>query len=381
MPLTLSAEQQLLRDNASQFIREAAPVGHMRSLRDRNDADGFSRELWKQMADLGWVGSFVPEAYGGLGLGYTEVGIILEACGRTLAPTPFLSSVLLGAGCVQASGNSAMQRELLPPIAAGDLLLALAFEETPRFAPHHVNCRAERFGNAYRLHGRKTFVLDGGSADKLIVSARTSGTVSDRAGISLFLVDADQRGLSRQTTRTIDSRSVATCHLEGVEAPLANLIGTLDRGADVLDPVLDRATIALSAEMLGLCTEAYEITLEHLKTRIQFDAPIGSFQALQHRAVDMFGKLELTKSVVQAASSAIDNKDSQPEVPRLASAAKAQATTLSRLITRESIQMHGGIGMTDEHNIGLYLKRAAATEQTLGDTTHHRSRFAKLSGF
>jgi alkylation response protein AidB-like acyl-CoA dehydrogenase len=381
MPLTLSAEQHLLRDNANQFIREAAPVGHMRSLRDRNDADGFSRELWKQMAGLGWVGSFVPEAYGGLGLGYTEVGIILEACGRTLAPTPFLSSVLMGAGCVLASGDSALQRAFLPPLAAGDLLLALAFEEAPRFAPHQVSCRAERVGNAYRLHGRKTFVLDGGSADKLIVSARTSGAANDRTGISLFLVDANQRGLTVQRTRTIDSRSVATCQLEGVEAPAAHLIGTVDHGAEILDPVLDRATIALCAEMLGLCTESYEITVEYLKTRVQFDAPIGSFQALQHRAVEMFGKLELTKSVVQAASGALDDRARQPEVPRLASAAKAQATALSRQVTRESIQMHGGIGMTDEHNIGLYLKRAAATEQTLGDTNYHRNRFAKLSGF
>lgn len=369
MPLTLSAEQQLLRDNANQFIREAAPVGHMRGLRDRNDADGFSRELWKQIAGFGWVGSIVPEAYGGLGLGYTEVSIILEACGRTLAPTPFLSSVLLGAGCILASGDGALQRDLLPPLAAGNLLLALAFEETSRFAPHQVSCRAERVGNAYRLHGRKTFVLDGGSADKLIVSARTSGAT----GISLFLADANQPGLTVQRTRTIDSRSVATCHLEGVDA---NLIGSEGRGSEILDPALDRATIALSAEILGLCTEAYEITIDYLKTRIQFDAPIGSFQALQHRAVDMFSKLELTKSVVQAAASATDE-----EVPRLASAAKAQATTLSRLITREAIQMHGGIGMTDEHNIGLYLKRAAATEAILGDTAYHRSRFAKLSGF
>jgi len=378
MPLTLSAEQQLLRDNANQFIREAAPIGHMRALRDRNNADGFSRELWRQMAGLGWVGSFIPEAYGGLGLGYTEVGIILEACGRTLAPTPFISSVLLGAGCVLASGDSATQRELLPPIAAGDLLLALAFEETPRFAPHRVSCRAERASNVYRLHGRKTFVLDGGSADKLVVSARTSGATGDRRGISLFLVDAHQAGLTVQRTRTIDSRQVATCHLEAVEA---NLVGALGHGADLLDQVLDRATVALSAEMLGLCTEAYEITLEYLKTRVQFDAPIGSFQALQHRAVDMFGKLELTKSVIQAASSALDDEESLEQVPRLASAAKAQMTTLSRQITREAIQMHGGIGMTDEHNIGLYLKRAAATELMLGDTTHHRARFAKLSGF
>ncbi|HTU57731.1 MAG TPA: acyl-CoA dehydrogenase family protein, partial [Polyangiales bacterium] len=344
MPLTLSAEQQLLRDNANQFIREAAPVGQMRALRDRNDTAGFSRDLWQQMAQLGWASTFVPEAYGGLGLGYTEACVILEACGRTLASTPFLSSILLGAGCVLASDDSTLQRELLPPVAAGDLLLALAFEETPRFAPHHVSCRAERAGNAYRLHGRKTFVLDGGSANKLIVSARTSGAVADRAGISLFLVDTTERSLTLQNTRTIDSRSVATCHLEGVAA---QPIGALDGGADILDPVLDRATIALCAEMLGLCTEAYEITIEYLKTRIQFDVPIGSFQALQHRAVDMFGKLELAKSVIQAACSAIDHQDRKElAVAGFASAAKARANDLSRLITREAIQMHGGIGMT-----------------------------------
>lgn len=382
MPRTLTSEQQLLRDNASQFIRENAPVGHLRGLRDRNDATGFSRELWKEMAELGWVGSFLPERFGGLGLGYTELGLVLEACGRTLAPTPFLSSVLLGAGVLLEAGDSALQRELLPPLAAGEMLLALAFEEAPRFAPHRVSTRAERVGQGYRLHGRKTYVLDGGSADALIVSARTSGAVNDRAGISLFLVNADQRGLTLQSTRTIDSRSVAKCQLEGVEVPAARLIGALDGGADVLDPVLDRAAIALSAEMLGLCTEAYEITLEYLKTRVQFDVPIGSFQALQHRAVEMFSALELAKSVVHAALSAIDHDD-RPElgVARLASAAKARASDLSRLITREAIQMHGGIGMTDEHDIGFYLKRGAAAELTLGDAAYHRDRFARLSGF
>jgi acyl-CoA dehydrogenase len=379
MMLTLTNEQELLRDNARQLIREVAPVGHLRGLRDRKDPSGFSRELWRHMAQLGWIGSCLPESYGGLGLGYTEVGIILEACGRTLAPTPFLSSVLLGAGVLIEAGASALQQQLLPPLAAGELMLALAFEETPRFSPYQVSCRAERVGDGYRLHGRKIFVLDGGSADKLIVSARTSGANSDRHGISLFLVDAEQRGLQRQTTRTVDSRCVATCQLEAVEVSAGQLIGALDRGADVLDPVLDRATVALSAEMLGLNTAAYEITLEYLKTRVQFDALIGSFQALQHRAVDMFGALELAKSVVLAAQSAIDQ--GADNAPKLASACKARMTDVSRLVTREAIQMHGGIGMTDEHDIGLYLKRAAATELTLGDAAYHRDRFARLSGF
>ena len=240
--------------------------------------------------------------------------------------------------------------------------------------------RAERLGNgSYRISGHKRFVLDGASADKLIVSARTSGGVAARDGISLFLVDAQQPGVQRRDVRTLDSRCVTDCKLEAVEVPASHVIGQLDRAADVLDAVLDRATVALSAEMLGLNHQAYETTLEYLKTRVQFDVPIGSFQALQHRAVDMFCALSLASSVVYAALSAIDERSSK--VPLLASAAKARMTDTSRLVTREAVQMHGGIGMTDEHDIGFYMKRGAATELTLGDSAYHRDRFARLSGF
>ena len=379
MSLTLSSEQQMLRDNAREFLREASPVGQLRRLRDQRDAHGFSRELWREMAELGWVGSALPEALGGMGLGYTELGVVLEECGRNLASTPLLSCVLLGAGCLLEAGDSALQRELLPLVAAGKLLLSLAFEETPRFQPYHVSCRAERVGGGYRIHGHKRFVLDGASADKLIVSARTRGAVTDREGISLFLVDAQQPGVQRRNVRTLDSRWVADCQLDAVEVPAAHMIGPLDRAADVLDGVLDRATVALSAEMLGLNQQAYETTLEYLKTRVQFDVPIGSFQALQHRAVDMFCALSLASSVVYGALSAIDERSNK--VPLLASAAKARMTDTSRLVTREAVQMHGGIGMTDEHDIGFYMKRGAATELTLGDSAYHRDRFARLSGF
>jgi alkylation response protein AidB-like acyl-CoA dehydrogenase len=379
MPLTLTSEQQLLRDNARQFVQETAPVGHLRGLRDQKDPNGFSRALWEQMADFGWVGSFVPESYGGLGLGYTELGIVLEECGRTLAPTPFVSTVLLGAGTLLEGGSEALKQELLPKVCDGTLLLSLAFEETPRFNPHHVACKAERAGAGYRLTGQKLFVLDGHAADKLIVSARTSGATGDRDGISLFLIDAGQRGVKLQPTRLIDSRYAAKCQLEGVEVEVSRLIGVLDHGADVLDPVIDRATICLAGEILGYCTQAYDTTVEYLKTRVQFDALIGTFQALQHRAVDMFCALELAKSVVQAGLSAIDER--QADVPLLASAIKARLTDLSRHITREAVQMHGGIGMTDEHDIGFYLKRGAAAEATFGDAAYHRDRYARLSGF
>jgi len=379
MTLTLTTEQQLLRDNAREFIQKTAPVTHLRRLRDQRSPEGFSRDVWRQLAEFGWVSSCIPESYGGLGLGFTELGIVLEECGRTLVPAPFVSSVLLGAGLVLEAGSAAQKEQLLPSIAAGTRLMAAAFEERARFAPHHVACTAQRIGQGYRLTGHKTFVLDGHVADTLVVSARTAGAVHERAGISLFLVDARAPGVRAQPTRLLDSRFAAECSFEAVEVPDSALLGELDHGADALDPVLDRATICVAAEMLGMCTQAYETTLEYLKTRVQFDVPIGSFQALQHRSVDMFSALELAKSVVQGGLGAID--EHRPDVAVLASAAKARLTDLSRQITREAVQMHGGIGMTDEHDIGFYLKRGATTETLFGDSAYHRARFARLSGF
>jgi alkylation response protein AidB-like acyl-CoA dehydrogenase len=379
MSLTLNAEQQMLKDNARQFVRENAPVSLLRKLRDTKDATGFSSDVWRKMVELGWAGIVVPEAYGGMGLGYTELGVVLEECGRTLAPHPIMSSVLLCGGALLEAGSEAQKQELLPGLCSGETLLAMAFEETPRFNPYQVATQAQKNGAGYRLTGQKTFVLDGHIANRLIVSARTSGAPGDRAGISLFLVDPEQKGVTVQRTIMVDSRNAARVELAAVEIPAAALLGQLDRGADVLDPVLDRATIGLTAEMLGVVSQAYETTLEYLKTRVQFDVLIGTFQALQHRAVDMFCELELAKSVVIDALSAIDEK--RDDVPAMASAAKARLTDASRLITREAIQMHGGIGMTDEHDIGFYMKRGAAAEATFGDAAYHRDRFARLKAF
>jgi alkylation response protein AidB-like acyl-CoA dehydrogenase len=377
--LTLTAEQQLLKDNARQFVREAAPVGHLRRLRDTRDATGFSRDLWRQMAELGWTGIVFPELYGGSELGYTELGLVLEECGRTLVPTPIMSSVLLSGGVLLEGGSDAQKQALLPGIAAGESVIALAIEETPRWNPYHVATRAESNGQGFRLSGRKTFVLDGHVADRLIVSARTSGAPGDRAGISLFVIEPEQKGVRVERTLMLDQRNAARCTFEGVEVPASALIGQLGGGADLLEPVLDRAAICLSAEMLGVISQAYDTTVDYLKTRVQFDALIGSFQALQHRAVDMFCELELAKSLVIDALAAIDLR--RADLPLMASAAKARLADTSRLITREAVQMHGGIGMTDEHDIGLYLKRSAAAELTFGDAAYHRDRFARLKGF
>ena len=379
MSLTLNAEQQLLKDNARQFVRENAPVSHLRKLRDTRDATGFSADLYRQMVELGWSGIVFPEQYGGMGLGYTELGVVLEECGRTLAPHPLISSVLLAGGAVLEGGSDAQKQAVLPGICDGSALAALAFEEARRFSPYQVATKAEKRGSSYLLTGQKTFVLDAHVADKLVVSARTSGAAGDRAGITLFLLDAEAKGVKVERVAMVDSRNVGKVTLEAVEVPQSAVIGVVDKGADVLDPVLDRATICLSSEMLGLITQAYDTTLEYLKTRVQFDALIGTFQALQHRAVDMFCELELCKSVVIDALTAIDEK--RADLPVLASAVKVRLTDASRLITREAVQLHGGIGMTDEHDIGFYLKRGAATEVTLGDSAYHKDRFARLKGF
>ncbi|MFI5307527.1 MAG: acyl-CoA dehydrogenase family protein [Polyangiales bacterium] len=379
MSLTLNAEQTMLRDNARQLVRENAPVSQLRSLRDRKDATGFSADFWRKMAELGFAGTIVPEAYGGTGLGYTELGVVMEECGHTLASTPLLSTVLLCGGALLEGGTEEQKKALLPGICEGETIMALAFEEARRFDPYEVATKAEKSGSGYRLTGQKTFVLDGHVANKLIVSARTSGAQGDRDGITLFLVDAGQKGVKIERTVMVDSRNAAKVKLEAVDVPASAVLGKVDKGADVLDPVIDRATICLSAEMLGLISHAYETTIEYLKTRVQFDALIGTFQALQHRAVEMFCQLELAKSVVMDALSAIDDK--RDDVAVSASAAKARLTDCSRLITREAVQMHGGIGMTDEHDIGLYLKRGASAELTFGDSAYHRDRFARLKGF
>jgi alkylation response protein AidB-like acyl-CoA dehydrogenase len=379
MALTLNSEQQLLKDNARQFVTRYAPVGHLRGLRDRRDPLGYSPDLWQRMIELGWAGIVIPEAYGGLGLGLVELGSVLEECGRTLVPTPILSSVLLAGGVLLEAGSDAQKEALLGGVCDGTRRLALAFEESARFAPHQVACKAEKLGAGYRLTGQKTFVLDGHVADTLIVSARTGGAPAERAGISLFLVDAREAGVRIERTIMLDHRNAAKCVFDGVELSAAALLGPIDQGADVLDPVLDRATACLASEMLGVISQAYEVTLEYLKTRVQFDVRIGSFQALQHRAVDMFCELELAKSLVLEALTVADER--RDDAPALASAAKARLTDASRWITREAVQLHGGIGMTDEHDIGLYLKRGAVAEQTLGDSAYHRDRFARLKGF
>jgi alkylation response protein AidB-like acyl-CoA dehydrogenase len=379
MAFVLTPEQTSLRETARRFFRERTPVAHLRQLRDDGDATGFSRAVWKEMADLGLAGMALPVAHGGAGLGLAELGLVLEEMGRHLVPSPVVATVLLGAGALALGGSAAQQAALLPAIAAGEHLVALAHEEGTRHAPHRVRTTAARAAGGFRLTGDKVLVLDGHVADTLIIVARTAGAAADRRGLTLFAVPASAPGITATRTPLIDSRGAARVRLDGVLAGEGDVVGAVDHGADVLDAVLDRAAIGLAAEMLGGLTETFERTLAYLKERRQFGVPIGSFQALKHRAAHLYCEIELTRSVVTDALAAAD--EARPDLPRAAAAAKARASDTFLLVAAEAIQMHGGVGVTDELDIGLFFKRARVAEATLGGAAFHRDRFARLSGY
>ena len=379
MALVLNEEQRLLQDTAKEFLSSNAPVEALRKLRDDRDELGYSGELWQQMAELGWASIILPEQYGGLDFGFLGLGTVLEETGRTLAATPLLSSAVIGASAVLLGGNELQKESLLPEIAAGQLTLALALEESNHHNPTGVVMSAVLEDDHYLLNGDKLFVVDGHSADKLIVVARTSGQAGDSDGISLFLVDADADGITRRRTIMADSRNAANLGFENVRVPVSQLLGEVNAGWAILEPTLDRARVALAAEMLGSAWEAFERTVEYLKERDQFGAKIGSFQALQHRASIMFIELELARSVVLQALSAID--DSPDQLPLLASLAKARLNDVAKLVTNEAVQMHGGIGVTDELEIGFFLKRARVAMQLFGDSGYHKDRYASICGY
>ena len=332
------------------------------------------------MAKLGWLGIMFPEEYGGAGLGHSDLMVVLEELGRGLMPEPMIGSVLLGGTAVAQGGTAAQRQALLPPLVNGDLLLALAYQEPQsRYDLHHVATRAERSGNGWVLNGTKQQVIDGTGADRIIVSARTAGAPTDRDGITLFLIDSHAPGLTVHRQWRIDSRNAALVELRNVAVDADLVLGTPDGGADLLSTVIDHATIGLCAEMLGGMSIALEMTLDYLRTRMQFGVPIGSFQALKHRAAKMYIETELARSVVMGAHRALDEQS--PEVPSLASVAKARCSDAFVLIANEMVQMHGGVGMTDEHDAGFFIKRARTAEMTFGDAAYHRARFAALRGY
>ena len=380
MQLVLDEDQELLAKTAADFVAGQSPVSRVRALRDARDPLGFSRELWKRMAELGWLGIPFPEAYGGAGMGLAELAVVLEALGRTLAPEPFLSTVLLAGEALLRGGSEEQRRAWLPRIAAGDAVATLAFQEPgSRYDLLRVATRAERAGSGWRLRGQKTQVPDAPAAEALVVPARSAGGEADARGITLFLVRAGAPGLRVTPQTRLDGRSAGLLTLDGVEAAADDVLGEPEGGGPLLERVVERASAGLCAEMLGSMSRVFEMTLEHLKTREQFGVPIGSFQALKHRAAQMFIEIELCRSAALAAARALDAGD--PEAPALVSLAKARCSDAGMLVANEAVQMFGGVGMTDEYDVGFYLKRARAAQMTFGDGDWHRARWARLRGY
>jgi alkylation response protein AidB-like acyl-CoA dehydrogenase len=379
--LALTEDQAILARTASAFSAERLPLTRVRKLRETADGLGYSREIWSEMATLGWTGIPFAEADGGAGLGLAEVVLITEALGRCLAPEPFVASVMLAGQALAVAGSPGQRESALKPLVAGEKIIALALQERgARHRVHHVTTRADKSSaGSYRITGSKTQVSGGYKADAFIVPARTSGTPDDPAGITLFLVPADAPGLSVAKQHLIDARNAAIVELHGVEVSDSALVGAVGGGGELLDAVVDRATVALCGEMLGAMSEAFDRTLAYLNERTQFGVAIGTFQALKHRAARMFVEVQLARSAVMAAARALDQN--LPYGRALVSTAKARCSDAHVHVANEAVQMHGGIGMTDEHDIGLFMKHARITEMTFGDAAFHRSRFATLAGF
>ena len=379
MALLFNEEQQYLKDTAKDFVQKNAPINHFRELRDSKDETGYSKELWKQMAELGWAGVLISEEYGGSDFGMVGMGGILEETGRCLVPSPLFATALLGASLIGLGGKADQKKDLLTKIAKGELTTAFALEEGSRHTPYRISTTAEKKGKNFVLNGKKTFVLDGHSADLIVLAARTSGGIEDQSGISLFLIDPNSTGLQRKRTHMVDSRNASEIHLKDVEVSETKLLGELDAGFSIIEEVLERGQIGISAEMLGNTLEAFDITLEYLKERKQFGAVIGSFQALQHRAAVMFAEIELTKSSVMGALNAVDENSNDRS--RFASLAKFKAGETLHLVSSEAVQMHGGVGVTDEFDIGFFLKRSRVAEQIFGSSDYHLDRYATLSEY
>lgn len=370
----LSEEQGMLREAARGWVDGRSPLAAFRRLRDAGEALGFDRDSWGEQATLGWAGVIIPQDYGGSEFGFLSLGLVLEELGRALVASPLLTSGLVAASAIILGGDEAQKQEWLPAIAEGTAIATLAYEEGASHAPENVATTAVPLGSAFRISGRKRFVVEGAVADLFIVSARMSGSFDTDHAIELFLVRGDAPGITREALKTMDSRGYANLEFRDVEGQRLGASGW-----SVLEATLDRARAGIAAEMLGSASQAFAITLDYLKTRVQFDSLIGSFQALQHRAARMFMELELSRSAVEAALRAIE--EGTPEIPELASLAKAKVGETLQLVTNEMIQMHGGIGMTDEHDAGLFLKRARACEAMYGNQAYHRNRYADILGY
>lgn len=379
MALYHSDDQAMLADTARSFIgTEGTIAKQLRHWRDKGCKDGFGHELWRQFAELGLTGILISEADGGLGMGHVEAGIVLEEIGRNLTPSPFLTSSVMAATALDAA-SADLRGRYLPGLIAGENVFAVAIDEGPRHRPERIKTRAERSGNGFRLSGAKDFVVHGGSADMLVIAARTAGSDDDADGVTLFAVPRDAAGLDQDSVRLVDSSMASHIRLDNVQLDADAVIGEVDGGRAVLNRVLAAGRISAAAESIGVARGAFDMTTAYLKQRKQFGKLIGEFQALQHRVSHLYSEVEIARASVLKAQQLLDGGSDTAEL--MVSVAKAKAGQAAGLAVKEGVQMHGGIGMTDEYDIGLYMKRDRTLGEFMGDMYYHAERVARLSGY
>jgi alkylation response protein AidB-like acyl-CoA dehydrogenase len=379
MPLLLTEEQSMLRDSARGLIGDKAPVSHLRQLRDSKDPTGFSRELWRSFAEMGFCGLLVPEAFGGSALGCVEAGVVMEEIGRTLMPSPFLATSVLAASALKHGGSAGQKSEYLPKIADGSLLAALAIDEGAKHRPLQTALQAVRSGNGFRLNGAKAFVVDGHTADLLVVAARSAGAPGEPDGLTLFLVDPKAKGIDCERTAMVDSHNAARITFDNVEVNADSVLGEVDQGFALLQGVLNVGRGAVASEMVGVAEEAFGRTVGFLKERKQFGKLIGEFQALQHRAAHLYTEIEITRAAVLKALQTLDGDFAHAGAA--VAVAKARAGTTATLAVQEAVQMHGGMGMTDAFDIGFFMKRARVCQELFGDSNFHADQLARMKNY
>ncbi|MDN3646328.1 acyl-CoA dehydrogenase [Pontixanthobacter aestiaquae] len=379
MPLYYDEDQTMLADTAAQFMAEEGAINkQLRHWRDRDCPDGFGHALWKQFAEMGFTGILVGEEDGGMGMGNVEAGIVLEQIGRNLTPSPFLTSSVLAATALK-EGSADMRSRYMPGLISGDCVFAVAIDEGAKHRPERIKTKAEKSGNGFKLSGQKSFVIQGASADMIVVAARTSGSDADEDGITLFAVPKDAAGMEHDSVRLVDSSMATHTKFDGVELDGDAVIGEVDGGREILNKVLNAGRIGSAAEGCGVAGAAMDMTVDYLKQRKQFGKLIGEFQALQHRAAHLYSEVEIARAVTIKAGQLLDGGSEKADL--MVSVAKAKVGQTAGLAVREGVQMHGGIGMTDEYDIGLYMKRDKALNEFLGDAYYHADRVARLSGY
>jgi len=379
MALVLTEEQGMLRDSVRAFLADNAPVSQLRKLRDTRDQDGFSRPLWKQFAEMGFTGVLIPESLGGLGLGLVEAGVVMEEIGRNLSASPFLASSVVATTALLQAGSDAQKLVYLPRIASGELIATLAVDEATKHQPRNTALKAAKVGSGYTLSGSKTFVIDGHVADLLIVAARTAGAAGDTGGITLFLVERKAAGVDVERVFAVDAHNTARIGFNNVAVADSAVLGQAGEGWAALDAALNAGRAAAAAELLGVADEAFTRTVSYLKERQQFNRIIGEFQGLQHRAAHLYCEIEFTRSAVLKALQGVN--EAAAHAAGLASVAKAKAGTTATLAVQEGVQMHGGMGMTDEFEMGFFMKRARVLQELFGDANYHADLLAQMKKY